>query len=651
MRYDLKKFLFVGAAADKDFFFKRAQHIGVIQFIDSNPALSKASANEVQHITDAIKVLRGQPPVEQEEMDSFFAADGLAYRIIELKKSIENLQEEQRLLTLEINRIEIFDNFSMDDIRFIEREGDRCIQFFCAKEGVIHLDQIIFTNSGVIHPLENVIYIGSNYGLDYFISINKEKRTYNKMVEIHIERPLGELRHRLQEVYKEIHDNEAELKKLARYNLYLHHALVEQLNYQNLHKVKEFVQYPLEGAGFFAVEGWIPENKILELHTLVENMHVYSEEIAIEPKDRVPTCLENEGLSRIGEDIIKIYDTPSHKDKDPSLWVLWFFALFFAIIVGDAGYGLVYLGLALYLTFKYAKTASALSKRLTKLIFILGAFIFVWGVITNSFFGYSFGMDSPTRKLSLIQWLVEKRVDYHMERKDSEHEYWVKKYPTLKEVKDPHEFVAKAFTKNGDIVTYDLYDTYARGVLLELALGIGIIHIIISMLRYVRRNWIMIGWIPVLIGGYLFAPTFLGSVSMFYYLTGADIVTGGQIGLQLIALGIIVVLIIGIYKHKFLGIFEVMTLLQLFSDVLSYLRLFALGLAGGIVGVTINELAAGMPVVLAVILIVFGHITNMILGIMSGVIHGLRLNFLEWYHYSFEGGGKPFLPLRLFKNE
>ena len=74
---------------------------------------------------------------------------------------------------------------------------------------------------------------------------------------------------------------------------------------------------------------------------------------------------------------------------------------------------------------------------------------------------------------------------------------------------------------------------------------------------------------------------------------------------------------------------------------------FALALAGAIVSATINSMAGELPLFIAVILIVFAHVLNIILSIMGGVIHGLRLNFLEWYHYSFEGGGRKFTPLEL----
>jgi V/A-type H+/Na+-transporting ATPase subunit I len=639
MRYDLKKFLFIGVSDEKEAFFMKAQALGVIQFINSNENRAKPP-EEVKHIADAIKVLRGLPSVGQDETNQFQRVDEIANKVNHLQNQLNKLREEERLLRLEIGRIEVFGDFSLEDIRYLESEGKRVVQFFFAKEGVVHPEQ---------YP-EGVLYIGSNHGLDYFMSISPEEKGYDKMVEMFIEHPLNQVRQRLRDAIREMHQTEQELKELAKYDTFLHHGLIVKLNGQNLHFTQNFVNYPVEGGNLFAVEGWVPEHKTAALSRLTDKMHVFAEEIAIEPTDVIPTCLENEGASRIGEDLVHIYDTPSHTDKDPSLWVLWFFALFFAFIVGDAGYGLIFLATALYLRYKF-RNAKSSGKRFIRLIFILGAACLVWGTLTTSFFGINFDNKSPFRRVSIVDWLVKKRVAYHIEHKDAEYQMWLKKYPKLDGVKDPSEFVEKAAGIVNGHPNNELMDSYARTVMIELALLVGLVHLTLSFLRYINRNWANIGWIMVMWGGYLYAPVFLGGVSAFYYLTDIDVDKGGEVGLIMVGVGTAVALFFSVLKHKLTGIFEIMMLLQIFSDVLSYLRLFALGLAGSIVAVTINELAAGLPLILSIIMLIFAHLINITLGIMSGVIHGLRLNFLEWYHYSFEGGGKQFQPLHLKKIE
>jgi V/A-type H+-transporting ATPase subunit I len=165
------------------------------------------------------------------------------------------------------------------------------------------------------------------------------------------------------------------------------------------------------------------------------------------------------------------------------------------------------------------------------------------------------------------------------------------------------------------------------------------------------RNWAAAGWILFLIGGYLYFPFYLGVPSVVNYLVGVPSATAGHIGLYMITAGIPLAVALSVYRHGIAGLHEVMNVIQVFADTMSYLRLYALGLAGGIVAATMNGLAGGLPWFFGVLLLILAHGINMALGIMSGVIHGLRLNFLEWYHYSFEGGGKKFKALRMLNLE
>ena len=223
----------------------------------------------------------------------------------------------------------------------------------------------------------------------------------------------------------------------------------------------------------------------------------------------------------------------------------------------------------------------------------------------------------------------------------------VKNYPQLKGVTDPHEFITKAIKMNQDgNPTYEVVNKFADNIMLELALFIGVLHVGLSMIRYLNRNWSFIGWLMFLVGCYLYLQVYLGSTSLIHFVFGVDKAKGAHDGLYLIFGGIGIACVIAIIKHKFLGVFEVMTMIQIFADVLSYLRLYALGLAGAIMTGVINEMMASTIFVVGILVSIVGHIINMVLSIMGGVIHGLRLNFIEWSHYSFEGGGKDFKPLR-----
>ena len=121
------------------------------------------------------------------------------------------------------------------------------------------------------------------------------------------------------------------------------------------------------------------------------------------------------------------------------------------------------------------------------------------------------------------------------------------------------------------------------------------------------------------------------------------------VGLQLLIGGLSAAVILALIQNKLAGVLEITKLIELFADVLSYLRLYALALAGMMLADTFNRMGQGAGFALGALIIIVGHSINITVGIMGGVIHGLRLNFIEWYHHCFEGGGLLFNPLKLLK--
>lgn len=638
MRIDVKKFLFIGTERDRLQFFEKAQNAGIIDFIKSKAIKGKDVPLEIQNNVTAIKILRGLPTAPQEELADFVLADGLVHKILHLKNTLERLEEEQRVIKLEISRVAIFGNFSLDDLHFIEQQGHRKIQFFFSKKSA----------STESFPPE-LIYVGSDHGMDYFVAINAQPTQYPKLIEMRIEKPVGVLQERDRAIEKEIRDTEHRLKNYAKYNTFLHHALVYKLNTYHLEAAQGQTRGTLDDQ-LFVIAGWVPVNKISKLKQLVSDMHVFAEEIAIEPTDVIPTYLENKGMHRLGEDLVHIYDTPSPTDNDPSIWVLFSFALFFSFIVGDGGYGLIFLAAALFIRYKNPLLKGT-GKRVLNLATLLCVACIFWGLLTSTFFGISLSPTNPLRQFSLIGWLVEKKAAYHIAHHDSTYDYWVAKFPNLANIQNPAEFVQSAVTVTDGHTNYVLLSKFSDNIMMELALLIGMVHVILSMARYLNRNWINIGWIAFIIGCYLYFPSYLDTPTLTQYLFDVPLKSAAVGGLYLIWGGIAIASILSIIKHRIAGLLEIMTAIQVFADIMSYLRLYALGLAGSIVSATINESLGSVNFVVAAILIVAGHGVNMALAIMGGIIHGLRLNFLEWYHYSFEGGGKMFKPLYKMKVE
>ena len=629
MRIDLFKYLIVGPESVRGLFFKRAQEKGILEFIRKHPA-SLEAPHEIQNFIDALHVLRQMVPVKQEPNEDYRSARVLARHVVERSQELERLHEQIRVLEKEISRIEVFGDFSVENLREIEKETGRVIQFFFCKKTEKNIPEAL--------ARPEVLHIGHAHGLDYYISINKERRSYVGLVEIIIERSVGELKQESAQLIRQVDAYETELASLAYKKKMLQQGLVNALNRYHLEDTTAHADSILEGEAF-AIEAWGPENKLETLQQLVTELNLYSGQISVDVEDRVPTHLENEGAGRIGEDLIGIYDTPSITDRDPSLWVFIAFGIFFSMIIADAGYGLIMLALSTWLYFKYGKKKGGLLRRFTLLAISLSAGCIIWGTLMVSFFGMEFAEGSKIRSFSIINWMIDQKASYFVTEKPVQYTELLKEYPQLKGASTPEALLRGVVREQEGMGKYVIYNTFQGNVLLELAIFVGTIHIMLSFLRYVDKNWSGIGWVIFMIGAYLYFPSILGAVSLIHYIFGKYLVFGG--------LGLAAVL--AVIQRRLAGLAEIMHVVQVFADVMSYLRIYALSLAGMIMASTFNTIASSMPIYLGIFIILIGHTLNFTLALMGGVIHGLRLNFIEWYHYSFEGGGKRFNPLKLLK--
>jgi len=131
---DVKKYLFLGVQEDLDLFFIRAQKKGVIEFLSTSQRRSVDYPEPLQNIITSLKVLSKQPSVKPAEMTKDLDPKKLASVVVENKNFLEKLLEEERMLKADIARIEPLGDFSLEEIRELERESHRHIQFFCVKQ-------------------------------------------------------------------------------------------------------------------------------------------------------------------------------------------------------------------------------------------------------------------------------------------------------------------------------------------------------------------------------------------------------------------------------------------------------------------------------------------------------------------------------------
>ncbi len=627
MRVDVKKVLFLGAAAKKEAFLEGFQKAGLVQFIGTKISTYDLLATDFQEVVQAIKILHSFDVVQTPRIS---VSDPIAFsrRVIAEKNSLENLCEQLK------EEQEIFDFISpvgkipLKEIRALEAQAPIHFRLWTASKK---------KNMRALCP--HLIKISSTPDREYFVSLTKEEIEVPPGLEpIPLTAEIQELSDRLERTQIKIGILETELKRKSAYITSLKQSLVSELNQTKRERASKESYSALEDH-LFAITAWIPETDLEKAQELASSLHIFFEEIALDPDEVPPTHLKNEHVAKIGEDLVDIYDTPSHTDKDPSLWVLAFFSIFFAMIIDDGGYGLVFLASALLLR-KKASTKGA--KRAVALTAILGTVCVLWGACTHSFFSIQLSPKNPMRANSPLTYLIEKKGLYHLKnRNDPYVRAWRQSHlGAMPRSLNDFLYEQKA---DGSTLSSKLRDS----LLMELSVLIGAIHIIISMLRYLRRNIAHFGWILSIIGGYLYCATYVEASSILFFLTTLTPEKSAYIGPQIIGGGLFFVLISSIATRGLSGITELTAAVQIFGDVLSYLRIYALALAGSMIGTMANELSAHLPFIIASFLITISHIVNIAMSIIGGIIHGLRLNFLEWYHYSFEGGGKQFSPFKL----
>lgn len=368
----------------------------------------------------------------------------------------------------------------------------------------------------------------------------------------------------------------------------------------------------VEGA-VVCFEGFAPTENKAELEKQFDELDlVYLSEDATE-QDNPPIKLRNNKYSKLFECLTGMYGMPVYGEWDPTPVLSIFFLLFFALCMGDAGYGLI---LILYGILQDKKIVNiGMFDGLGKLIAVLGCATTVVGFFLGTFFGID---------LTAASWVPE----------------------ALKSV-----MIQGSITVGGS--------SYAMQMV--LALAIGVFHICLAMtiktVLYTKRfgfkksisNW---GWLILILGGIITAV-----LAMVGFLP--ENVTK----ILVIAIGAVSALGIFIFNKPGrnplinigAGLWDTYNMVTgLLGDVLSYVRLYALGLAGGMLGGAFNNLGGmvlgtdptwqWLPFVL---ILLVGHVLNLLMSCLGAFVHPLRLTFVEYFKNSgYEGKGRKYNPLK-----
>ena len=344
------------------------------------------------------------------------------------------------------------------------------------------------------------------------------------------------------------------------------------------------------------LEGWAPKTTVAALDSFLEDSGTVFMSRDPEEGEDPPVTVKNGFFSRLFEPIAQLFSLPDYHELDLTAAFAPFFAIFFGLCLGDAGYGLVLFLGAFIARFK----VKANIKPLMTLVMILAFCTIAVGVATGTVFGV---------------WLSE-----------------IPKWRSRLLIPD-------------------------SGTIFYLSLGIGVVQILFGMLIQAVNRFRSQGFLASLcpVGWFLMVLS-LVTIMLKGSLPFLAKSPAGDIAGITIWVGVAFILLfndvkVNIFARLGKGIWELYNITGFFGDVLSYVRLFALGISSAILGLVINNIAGNfqaIPVigpVLFVLVLIIGHTGNLLLSGLGSFVHPMRLTFVEFYNNAgFEGGGRKYLP-------
>lgn len=632
MRIDVSKYLFIGC--NKSAFFLACRDLGIVEFISEHSFTPSEKGKKFAEGLKILNQLHAEYAKDLQETvvaDQSLTADQVVEEVFALHKDILAYAEQIKVLNQEIVRVKPLGQFSSNEVKELTLKTDMPIRFFYRK----HING---------QPLEvaisNMFYLSTAYHFDYYVVVGVVDLPQGIYTEIEAPSSVNELQDEMVRIQEDIRKKKTRILELYACRQRIIEGLCEHYNEERLQYAEDSANLLFDGKIFYAV-GWVIADRVQELQKICARLNVVYEHVVENANEVVPTYLRNQGISKIGEDLVKVYDAPASSDKDPSFWVFLSFFFFFSMIVNDAGYGLIFLITSLFFSFKLRHKSSPVFKRFLRMFALLGFGCIIWGFATTSFFGISVSYTNPIKRYSITHMLALKKADYYLKYKPKGYQELIQENPVLKNKTTLNAFLFATEAKTGERVGKAfIYDKFIDNILMEIALIIGVIHLTIGMLRYALQRYSSFGWIIFMVGAYLYLPIYLKATSIIHYVFHIPYEYGGELGIYMMGIGISFAVIGALIQRGFRGIDEITVIIQVFSDVLSYLRIYALGLAGAMVGASVVQMSMNFHPILAIPILLIGHGVNLVLAIMGGVIHGLRLNFIEWYHYSFDGGGR-----------
>ena len=518
------------------------------------------------------------------------------------QEHIQALNMQLPVLDKEIDAMEVWGEFDWNVIELLKANGWQ-MQFYCCPEKSF---EETWTDD------YNATIINRKGGQSYFVTVNQMPVELEAEVVRLPNRRLSELVREQEDLKTSIKEANNRLDQFCINNLPVVEKALDSLESDiNLMEVEQLGGERLAEGSIVMMEGWVPVENDAEVRKMLDESGVYYEIRPAEKEDNAPIKLKNGKISRAFEMLTKMYGMPDYGEFDPTPLLAPFYALFFGMCVGDAGYGLLLVILGFYLKKKLSKSMAGLMN----LLITLGAATTVVGALFNTFFG-----------ASLTDWNLPE---------------WM-----------------------NSLIISGKWDGTAYDKTMVIALLVGMFHICFAMVvkavgstvRYGFKNSLSAwGWL-LLVGGSVTVATlnYLGVLNM----ETSKMAYMGIGGVSAIGIFLLNDIRRNVFMNVGAGLWDTYNMATgLMGDLLSYLRLYALGLAGGMLGGVFNDLGMqlrdalggflfGIPGWICFALIfVAGHGLNIALSCLSGYVHSIRLTFVEYFKNSgYDGKGVEYNP-------
>ena len=598
----MKKLTFLVYHKEYDAFLNNLRDLGVVHIAEKQQGMADNSALQEKirlsaRLSATIKLLQNIKTEEKvtDNSETVSASRGMLIldEVDELLNHKSSLQQQILAYEKELAVLEPWGDFSPESIAKL-RDSGYDIGFYISTEANFNEDWIEAYNAMVINRVASKVY---------FITFTKT----NQEIDLDVERiklpdrSYGQTQELILNNKEELLRQEETLQNIARKNIPSLLAARKELNGEIEFDQVVLNTEPAAGEKLMLLQGWLPASEEDPIVAYLNSQSVYYDIKKPAPEDNVPIQLNNKGLFAWFEPICKLYMLPKYNELDLTPFFAPFFMLFFGLCLGDSGYGLfLLLGVTLYRLL--AKNIGQTMKPILSLVQLLAASTFFCGMLTGTFFGANF---------------------YDLD------------WPFIQRMKQA--------------IAMDNNDMF------QLSLLLGVIQILFGMILKAVNQAIQfgfkyavgtIGWIILLV-----------SVGLAAVLP-AVFPMGGTAHLVILAIAGAMILFYNspgknIFINFGLGLWDSYNMVTgLLGDILSYVRLFALGLSGGILASVFNSLAVGMspdnviagPIVM-VLIFVIGHSINIFMNVLGAMVHPMRLTFVEFFKNSgYEGGGKEYKP-------